>query len=286
MKMNLDVPLRWIRRREDIREEKEAGKPWPWTDDPILRDYSFCNVRREHDKVTKWIATNFRTPNADDPNLWFAMTVARFVNKPETLARLGYPTNGWDREHFKRTLRAINGSAFGAAYVIPNGGAKKPKIDYVADDILHPLWKGREHLVPKPGISLQTYCDRLTQFNGVGGFYAGQIIADLKYVEPMRSARDWMTFAVSGPGSENGLNRVFGREPKRKWSNSDWQNAFRRFEAAIRPELEHIGLGDLHGQDLQNCLCEISKYWRALNGEGRPKRRYSPPAPPLADAAE
>jgi len=49
---------------------------------------------------------------------------------------------------------------------------------------------------------------------------------------------------------------------------------FRRFEEAIRPELERIGLGDLHCQDLQNCLCELDKFLRGKLGEGKPKRQF------------
>src|SRR5262249_26692048 len=30
--------------------------------------------------------------------------------------------------------------------------------------------------------------------------------------------------------------------------------------SAIAPHLARIGLGDLHAQDLQNCLCEFDKY--------------------------
>jgi hypothetical protein len=42
---------------------------------------------------------------------------------------------------------------------------------------------------------------------GLGPFYIGQIIADLKYVEPLKSAKDWWTYCVPGPGSQRGLNR-------------------------------------------------------------------------------
>lgn len=48
--------LNFIAERERIRIKKEAGQPWPWTNDPILRDYKFCCVRREDDRVTKGIA--------------------------------------------------------------------------------------------------------------------------------------------------------------------------------------------------------------------------------------
>jgi hypothetical protein len=175
-------------------------------------------------------------------------------------------------------------TTFGPAYVIPNGGSTKAKIDYIADDVLRPLWMAREHLTPRKRNTLAVISDRLTQFKGIGGFMAGQIIADLKYVEPLRSAPDWMSFVASGPGSRQGLNRITGRPVHAPWTESAWQAAFRRFEAAIRPELQLVGLGDLHFQDLQNCLCEIDKHLRAKLGEGKPKRRFAGGAP-RTDAA-
>ena len=83
--------LYWIHEREAARLRRAAGKSPPWTDDPILQEWSFCNVRREDDRVTRWIATNWRGPKCDDPDLWFAMVLARFVNLPETLAEIDYP---------------------------------------------------------------------------------------------------------------------------------------------------------------------------------------------------
>jgi hypothetical protein len=43
-----------------------------------------------------------------------------------------------------------------------------------------------------------------------------------------------------------------------------------------------MGLGDLHAQDLQNCLCEVDKYLRAKLGEGKPKRRFAVGTPTAA----
>ena len=71
--------LYFIGERESIRIRRANGEP-PWTDDQIFRENRFCNVRREDDRVTRWIAENRRTPHADDPDLWFAMAIARFVN--------------------------------------------------------------------------------------------------------------------------------------------------------------------------------------------------------------
>jgi len=274
--MNIDHAVYWITEREAIRIRRGSGQPAPWTDDPILRAYRFCNVRREDDAVTQHVGRTWRDPYRDDPLLYFAMAVARFVNLPDTMDELGYPVP-FDRDHFKAVLdaRMQRGEpAFGPAYVIPNGGSSKPKVDYVADDILYRLWRARDYMSPGRGSTLAAYCARQAEFNGVGSFMAAQIVADLKYVEPLRSASDWMSFAISGPGSRRGLNRIMGRPADAAWTEPAWRTAFGQFEAAIRPELERIGLSDLHCQDLQNCLCEIDKFLRGKLGEGKPKRRF------------
>jgi hypothetical protein len=99
---------------------------------------------------------------------------------------------------------------------------------------------------------------------------AGQVIANLKYVEPLRSADDWWT----GPGSRRGLNRALGRPVNAPWSEREWRTAFDRLYAHIKPALKRAGIR-LHAQDLQSCLCEFDKYERARLGEGTPKRRYA-----------
>ena len=132
------------------------------------------------------------------------------------------------------------------------------------------------------GETLASYYSRLSEHHGMGGgFMPAQIVADLKYVEPLRSASDWATFAASGPGSRRGLNRVLGRPVDAKWSEGDWRRALGKLHEAIVPELERIGLSDLHAQDLQNCLCETDKYLRVKLGEGKPRRRFRPSSDPL-----
>ena len=86
--MTYDIAVHWIKERESIRIRKESNAPYPWTDDPILRDYRFCCVRREDDRVTKWIDANVRRPFQNNPNLWLMLCVCRIVNWPDTLAEL------------------------------------------------------------------------------------------------------------------------------------------------------------------------------------------------------
>src|SRR5712664_3381391 len=92
----LDNCLHWVRDRESVRVRKEAGQPFPWTDDPIIAKYRFCNVRREDDRVTIWIRENIRKRFAGHRHLWFMLCAARQINWPPTLSALidDY-TNAW-----------------------------------------------------------------------------------------------------------------------------------------------------------------------------------------------
>jgi hypothetical protein len=273
--------LYWIGERERIRIRRANGQPFPWTQDPILREWSFCNVRREDDRTTRWIAENWRIPHADDLDLGFAMVVVRCVNLPEALAELGYPVP-WDPEHFLAAMgaRKERGEVcFSPAYNISNGGSGAPKAEHLVQKVFAPLWQPltRKRLRPREDDSLHSFYGRLKEANGLGSFMAAQVVADMKYVSPLKNARDWMTFAAPGPGSKKGLNRVLGRPVDAPWRDDDtWRAAFRQLREQIMPELERSGLGDLHAQDLQNCLCEMDKYERMRLGEGKPKRRFVP----------
>jgi hypothetical protein len=270
--------LYWIAEREAIRLRRAAAAPPPWTDDPILRDWRFCNVHREDDRVTRWVADNWREPNADNSDLWFAMVVARFVNLPASLAEIGFPVP-WRPDHFLAAMagrKARGETCYGAAYMIRANRPGQDKAVYQVESVFNPLWAARERLRPRVGQTLAEWHGRLAPFHGMGGgFMPAQVVADMKYVLPLSDAPDWMDFAASGPGSRRGLNRVLGRPVDAKWDEYSWLCALRRLQEAVGPELERIGIGALHAQDLQNCLCELDKYLRVRNGEGRPKQRFA-----------
>jgi hypothetical protein len=260
---------RFIEEREAIRIKKEAGEPRPWTTDPIFQQFKFCNVHREDDRTTRWITKNWRNPHRYDPDLWFAMVIARrALNWPPSMEDLGYPVP-WDSFFFMdvmntRTRRGIK--CFDTAYQLLVQGKQGSKIDNMVTYILDPLWDNRNEIRPRFEDTLRSFFDRLSAFKYMGLFYTGQVIADLKYVQ-LTSAPDWDTFAVPGPGSERGLNRVLGRDKKTPWREKDWLESLVELRKSIRIPM--------HSQDLQNCLCEFDKYERVRLGESR-VRPYNP----------
>jgi hypothetical protein len=112
---------------------------------------------------------------------------------------------------------------------------------------------------------------------GMGSFMAAQVVADLKYANPLKNASDWTSFAASGPGSRKGLNAVMGRELTEPWAEDKWRLAHARMIDALQPMIKKKELDlKLDAADWQNCLCEFGKYWKAYTGVGRPKQRFKP----------
>lgn len=259
----------FIKERESIRLKKEKGLPRPWTVDPTLDWYRFCNVRREDDYETRWIATHWRSPCQSNPEVWFAMCVARIVNWHPTLEELGYPVP-WKPAQFKKVLAARaerEEQVFTGAYMINQsipGGKGVPKGDYVADFVLDPLWEGRKLFGPSP---LSEFHAKLTAFKGMGSFMAAQVVADTKYTLLLSGAPDWHTWAASGPGSRRGMNLLLGQPADAPWAERAWKEAMDE----LRPQVNKITKLELHAQDVQNCLCEYSKYVR-----GSSRSHYQP----------
>lgn len=274
--MNIEPLLYWAKEREAIRLRREIGESWPWTADPILREYRFCNLERERDKVTLWIFENWIQPNASDPDVWFSAAVARYLNLPETLSGLGYPVP-WNSRRFAKIVggrRLSRQKIFNGAYMISSKVKGEEKYIYLQKHLFAPLWRRREKLRPREGDTLADFHLRLMSAYGVGSFMAAQIIADVKHVGPLKAAPDWWTFAASGPGSRRGLNRILGQPVKAPWKEEVWREQLLVLSAKIAPEFEKHGLPRIDNQNLQNALCETDKYLRAKAGEGRPKQRY------------
>lgn len=272
----LDRCLYFITEREAIRLKKESGVKPPWSDDSIISTYRFCNVNRENDKVTRWITANWREPYKFHSNIWFALIVARLLNNPDTLQKLGYVST-WKPDKFLKVLNNLKDSGqtvFNGAYIVSTNGVKQSKLEYLAERVLTPIWNDRELLTLKSTL-LADYHKKLMQYDGLGSFIAAQVIADLKYIHPLDKSKDWWTFAASGPGSRRGLNRLLERPVDASWKESEWHSELLKVKAKLDPALKAYNIS-LHAQDLQNCCCEFDKYERTLHDEGRPKQIYKP----------
>lgn len=261
--------LYWQEQREIIRLHKENNDPKPWTHDWILKEYRFCNVRREDDRVTRWIRDNIRAPYADYPTLPIMLAIGRWVNDTETLAALihseAWPkADFWSPVAFNMELKRRKGfgkKVYNPAYVIsPCGSRDKEK--FVTDTIAR-FYVDLHKFQP---VTLENAFTFINQFHGWGAFMTYQVVVDMRHTPILNEAPDAYSFAAFGPGTRRGLNRLMGRKLEVKL-----------VDKLLRPEVEvlqALNEIELEASDICNCLCEFDKYMRTRQGIGTPKQRY------------
>jgi len=277
----------WILERENIRKKKEAGKPKPWSFNPVMQETYFCNVNRENDRVTKWIRENWTYPKAVDTfnldyddtaeSYTFAIVVARIFNQPDTLSELMQPID-FDEdlslwlENAGEVLakrKADGKRIWNGAYIISTNGKKMPKADYCIY-LLETLAKHKD--IIDTCTTLADAHKRLKTVEGLASFLAGQVVADLKNTEghPLHTAPDWFTFSAPGPGSLRGLEWFWEKPVTAK----NYQESIDAAYELLEWELPDETLETLCHQNLQNCFCEYDKFMRVSTGTGRSKRKY------------
>lgn len=273
----------WVREREQIRLRKERGDPPPWTEDPILASFRFCCVRREDDRVTRWVREHVREPYAEHPLLWLMLCLCRQVNWPDTLAELIETSGAWPAHDdysparlatALRSRRTRGDKVYTGAYVIPapreRGGDKQR---HVAEVVIGALYHERRRAALEGWFrhGLQRAHGQLRQFCGWGDFLAYQAVVDMRFCPGLLAqAPDRASWAAAGPGSIRGLNRLYGRPVEAALPQARALEEMLAIYALVERE---TGVAiDL--SDVPNILCETDKYLRTLREEGHPRARY------------
>lgn len=262
--------LYWMDERNAIRYRKESHFPKPWSKDPILQQFKFCNVRREDDRVTKWLAQNWRSRKYwDEPNFVPAIIFARTINWPATLAELDFP-HTWDPDRYLAVMDEIQAAGkkvYTGAYMITAGPTGVRKNKWVIDNADYYFKK--PPVLPEASIQKSWENIVAAKYPCVGPFIAGQVIADLKHTPHLNGADDWYTWAAVGPGSARGLNRLYGRPLSFSVTQDSGLKEMREVKKQLPLRWQELCL-----QDLQNCLCEFDKYQRVKLGQGKPRSSY------------
>jgi hypothetical protein len=276
--------LEFIRERERARIAKLHGI-FPHTNDPIIREFSFCNVNREHDNVTVWIRKNVRSADwarESATTMAVAMTISRVFNHPPILEKL---FDIEDLEEMRAKVHELKkaGKVFRGAYKMPahgRGGLGNSSIDYFMDAITDIQSKDFDSLD-----HLEDASNLIQESRGFGPFLANQIVTDLRYTEFFANAPDWETFVLCGPGTRRGLSRFFDIPLKTRPNSKRQKSCPMPQSTAFRLLGEARGiLSPFLGKpftdyfrdpnNFSNCFCEFSKYARAREGGQPPKMKY------------
>jgi hypothetical protein len=262
-------------------------KPFPWTEDRILSMYRFTNVRREHDKNSKYLR-NIVQEHGNRLTLGVLCNIIlfRLFNKIETMEYLGrwVDFNAYDEDMVRKQLKkAPEGYVyFTNAYL--SSGMKKEFNKYFPQEKMRvmnipnvvnlfsvKLWQG-----VKNAESPQQVVDALKQVNGISDFLAYQIFVDLTYLEDFPWSEN--EFVMAGPGCRLGLGFLF----EHSGNLTDEELLFwLRDHCPIRREWCQEHMWDLRVEDrymnimsLENCMCELGKYMKAKLRVGRPRNLY------------
>jgi len=260
----------WVHERMAIRKKKERGDPWPWTEDPIFREFKFTNAHREHDKTTVWFREHIRDPLALKPEVYMATVIFRWFNLIETGETLMHHNLhiDWDPETAYKVIVPLEKWVTGAYMIKSPTGLNK--VRGVCETITT-VWNDRHKFLGKcPWATLEKMNDWLEGYPFLGPFLAYELVTDLRFTAIGSSAIDINTWANAGPGAMRGLNRINGRELTDTSKRHDW--------CAEMVHLLHIARTqqslDFELREIEHSLCEFDKYERVRLGQGQPRSKY------------
>lgn len=281
----LDRYCYWQTERESIRIKKESAvlSP-PWTDDPILQEFKFCQVFREDDRTTRWFRTHIREPMRNEEDVLMATIIFRWFNLIETGRTLidHDLLRKWNR---KKAIYEITKQPkwITGAYIIktPNG---MDKVTGVAECVSH-IWKARESILSrlhenlaKGESSLEATWLILRDYPYMGPFMAYEVVTDLRHTYLLENANDIMTWANAGPGAMRGLNRLTGRPLDYSRKSHPWckemQDLFKEVKKVLAPSIIFRNGANYEMREIEGGLCEFDKYSRIHKGEGRTRSVY------------
>lgn len=283
MKLSAPVPRqeafeiywRFTHERQRIFERRLEGRPGPWTDDPILSTYKFCNVYRAADRVSQYLIRDvcYSNDDVDEDDLAFQITAFRTFSNIATweglVERIGRAPTLEDLADgsFERALtdiRTETGRLYTGAFILcatDAYGRQQKHLNHVElfkDMFLHNDAGAR---IVNAG-SLREVYDIIHGFPLMGDFMSYQTAIDLNYSTLTDFSEN--DFTQPGPGALRGIKKVFADIGG--WKPADiiqWMvdNQEREMD---RLGLQFDGLfgRPIHAIDAQNLFCETDKYCR------------------------
>lgn len=311
-----------IHKRKDVKR-----LPAPWTRNPVLQEFKFTNVRREHDRQTKYLIENIvKNEDLTLEDKIVNCFMFRAWNNWDTLKDFGFPYSAKQlynpklKEKVRTTYEklveadsrrlwwsnAFNQGGFKMVWGYTDGTARSlyeregATRHHEPDIPLRPFHIG-PYLKKNNIVSKILGCDNqksvfetIKTVPGYADFMAYQVFVDLTYIPEFPFSEN--EFVVAGPGCKRGLDLIFEDKDGMNYEECMFwlRNAINDEHISLFncDDLEYYDEGfsvykpmklfsDLPKYDrrmnvmsIENCMCELSKYVKAVNGTGRPRNRY------------
>lgn len=231
----------------------------PYTEDPILSNYKFCNVFREDDAGTKII---FSLPSNNKRELLTNIFSYRIFNRRDHFDNIGWINiSNFSPHSFKEHLLSIKEKRpiFSDAYLV----------NWNLDNILNSLefLSSSYDLDKLNKDSPKEVFNELKKLKCIGPFLAYQLFQDLSYFGDLFHRFNGNDFVEIGPGCLGALDLL----------NNSTNVSHLNFIYLIRDDLQYKYLDPLVPRltlsSIEHSLCEFRKYYNLKYGNGK-KRRY------------
>lgn len=298
--INTDVFLTYLDfvvERHKIWERRQAGEPGPWTDDPILATRKFTNDFRVLDHGSQFLLTELLNTAETPADALARAFLYRMTNRTqvwEMTKRIwgDYPhvdNMNSDLADFWCQWRDWGEQVFSGAYIImPEPGVKGvDKVRSVVTLAQRYFSDSSPLSITVPFYEAGSMAERfkiLRSCPGIGPFIAMQVLTDVGY-SPFGTDQDENEFVIAGPGCINGAKEI---DPGRKAADMirfcrDAVLELEDYPRLMIPGPSGIALRTLSLMDIQNTLCEFSKYARYMRKSPSVKA-YRPAHPGPATA--
>jgi hypothetical protein len=266
---------RFASRRQAAFEHRLSGAAWPWTDDPILQTYKFCNVFRAADRVSQYMISDvaYGPDPGEAADLAFQIVAFRTFSNITTwngvrlelgrAPRIADLASGAFEAALDRVKGRSGGLYTGAFILCANKayGFDEKHRNHVGL-FKHMFLQERIERRLFGANSLEQVVQAIQSFPLMGPFMAYQTAVDLNYSELLQFSEN--DYTQAGPGALRGLKKAF--ESLGDYSPTD---AILWMVDRQKQELERLGLPfnglfgrPLHAIDCQGLFCELDKYCR------------------------
>lgn len=308
----LQIWRHWIIERNRIYVKKEIEKAKsPWTEDSILQSFRFTNVKRWQDRESRWLINNitdnnrvsyvdkiyncilFRSwnkGNSFDIICGKGITVKDLLETPIEEFRNRIEAYEKDNPKYVWFTNAFNTGGIKQTWKYrgkPYSFNLKDRIEYDDPELNIPLRmiymirdcinQGLADKI-KASKTAEEVFKVLKSIRGCANFLAYQIYVDLTYIKEFPFSED--EFVVAGPGCKKGENFLFNNKNGLSYEEAlfyirdNQEELLKPFDlneeyAYLPPENRRLTV-----MDIENSMCELSKYCKAFYETGRPRNKY------------
>lgn len=322
---NVKHLMKFVHDRYEVHLNKDVyGEDKPWTDNPVLQQFRFTNIRREHDRQTRYLIDHIvHRPNFTLEDKIVNIFMFRAWNNWDTMRDFGGPWKAdkiyspelkekvrpvykkLDEQNPKRMWwsNAYNQGGTKHAWKFPQSDGyqraykeseAKKYADWEEDIPLRPFhigpWLKQQRIVDKllNSKDQQEAFEIIKSVRGFADFLAYQVFVDLTYISKFLYSEN--EFVIAGPGCKKGLDHIFSDRDGMTyeecifWLRDNWSKLTKRVYTLTDGEIDcnpKMDFTDLDSRDrvmnvmsIENCMCELSKYIRTVEGTGRPRNKY------------